>query len=119
MKKILLCDDDFIIIKLIENKLKADGYEVLIATDGNKAIDTIKTHELDLIITDMHMPFVTGMEIVDFVRNDRKSTTPIIIVTKDASDDTKEDAYNVGVDDYLNKPVNMNILSVKVSRLLK
>lgn len=119
MKKILLCDDDFIIIKLIENKLKSDGYDVLIATDGNKAIETIKSQEIDLIITDMHMPFVTGMEIVDFVRNDQNKSTPIIIVTKDASDDTKEDAYSVGVDDYLNKPVNMNILSVKVSRLLK
>jgi len=119
MKKILLCDDDFIIIKLVENKLKSEGYEVIIANDGNRAVDLVKSQDFDLIITDMHMPFVTGMELVDLVKNELNKTTPIIIVTKDTSDNTKEDAYVVGADDYLNKPVNLNILSVKVSRLLK
>ena len=84
-----------------------------------KAVELIKGNDYDLIITDMHMPFVTGLELVDLVKNELNKTTPIIIVTKDASDETKEDAYMVGADDYLTKPVNLNILSVKVGRLVK
>jgi len=118
MKNVLVCDDDYLTLKLVENKLKLDGYGVKIVQDGKRAIDELESSDFDLIISDMHMPFITGMELIDFVRNDLKKNTPIIIITKDISESTSEDAYSLGADDYLNKPINLNILSVKVKKFL-
>lgn len=119
MKKILVCDDDFIMIKLLEDKIKSSGYEVYIAQDGSKALELLENNEFDLMVTDMHMPHVTGMELIDFVRNDLKKKLPIIVLTKDSSENTTEDAYQVGADDYMLKPVNMNVLLIKIKKLLQ
>ncbi len=119
MKNILVCDDDFIMIKLIENKLKSENYEVALANDGKKAIELLQKNTYDLVITDMHMPHATGMELIDFIRNDIKSSVPVIVLTKDTSNATNEDAYEIGADEFLLKPVNLNILLVKVKKLLK
>jgi DNA-binding response OmpR family regulator len=118
MKKILLCDDDYILLKLVEDRLKAEGFSVTIANDGSKAMIILNKTDFDLIITDMHMPFVTGIELIDFVRNDQNKKTPIIVLTKDITDETSENSYSVGADEYINKPVNMNILLIKIKKLL-
>jgi DNA-binding response OmpR family regulator len=118
MKKILVCDDDFIMLKLIENILELDKFEVFTANDGGKALELLQTMEFDLMITDMHMPNATGLELIDFVRNEMKSSMKIIVLTKDTSENTTVDAYNVGADDYVLKPVNMNVLAIKVRKFL-
>jgi len=118
MKKILICDDDFIILKLVENQLKTDGYEVITASDGNEAIEKLQNYEFDLMVTDMHMPHATGLELIDFIKNEMKKNIPVIVLTKDSSEITTVDAYNVGADDYLLKPINMSILSIKVKKML-
>lgn len=117
--KILLCDDDLIMLTAIKTKLSEEGYSVSIAKDGKQALEEIDTGQYDLIITDMHMPHATGMEIVDYVKNEKELTTPIIVLTKDQLDDTMEDAYELGADEYLNKPIKPHILSIKVKQLLK
>jgi len=118
MKKILVCDDDFIILKLVENALKQEGYEVSTAQDGNEAIELLQDNEFDLMVTDMHMPHATGLELIDFIKNELNKTLKIIVLTKDASENTTVDAYQVGADDYLLKPVNLSILQIKVKKML-
>jgi len=117
--KILICDDDIIMLNAIKAKLTEEGYSITIARDGQEAIDIIDSTAFDLIITDMHMPHVTGMEIVDFVKNEKHLNTPVIVLTKDVLDDTMEDAYELGVDDYINKPIKPNILLIKIKQLLR
>lgn len=118
-KTILVCDDDRMLLKTIEHKLKSDGYEVITAQDGEEAIEIFKREKIDLVLTDMHMPYATGLELIDYIRNETGKDTPIIVVTKDSSDETHEDAYEIGADEYLSKPVNPNILSIKVRKMLK
>jgi len=119
MKRILVCDDNAMILKTIEHKLTTDGYEVITAKDGKQAADIIQNNHIDLILTDMLMPFLSGMELINFVRNELKKDIPIIVLSKVGAEDTQEDAYDLGADDYLPKPFNPNIMSMKIKRLLK
>ncbi len=119
MKTILICDDDHILLKVVEKKLTNDGYNVITCNNGKEAIDIITEMMPDLVLTDMHMPFVTGMELIDYIRNDIEKEIPIIVFTKDTSDETELDAYDLGADDFLKKPVQPDVLSIKVKKALK
>lgn len=119
MKRILVCDDNALMLKTIEHKLKTDGYEVVTAKDGKSAAEILKRNHIDLILTDMLMPYISGLELINLVRNELKQDTPIIVLSKVGAEDTQEDAYDLGADDYLPKPFNPNIMSIKIKRLLK
>lgn len=116
--KILICDDDVIMIKAIEHKLKSDGYEIDIAIDGNQASEKISNNEYDLIMTDLLMPFFGGLELVNKVRNEMNLKVPIIVLTRVGNEDTIIEAFKLGADDYVTKPFSPNELSIRVKRLL-
>jgi len=116
--KILVCEDDPMMIKAIEHKLQREGYAVEVAIDGRAATDKIKTQKYDLIITDLLMPFSGGLELINMTRNELKSTTPIIVLSKVGSEETIIEAFKLGADDYLTKPFSPSELSIRVKRLL-
>jgi len=118
MKKILVCEDDILTIQLIEKKLTEENYIVRIAKDGQIGIDLIESETFDMIITDIHMPHVTGLELINFVREEKKLSIPIFVLTKDISIETEEDAYTIGADEYLVKPPKPNILIFKVRKMI-
>ncbi|WP_461791816.1 response regulator transcription factor [Pedobacter sp.] len=70
MSRILIAEDEVLMLKALEFKLKKDGYQVDVASDGKQAMEKIKEHTYDLILTDIMMPFVGGMEILSYVKND-------------------------------------------------
>lgn len=116
--KILVCDDDVIMVKAIEHKLKSDGYEIDIAVDGIQASEKIAKNEYDLIMTDLLMPFFGGLELVNKVRNEMNLKVPIIVLTRIGNEDTIIEAFKLGADDYVTKPFSPNELSIRVRRLL-
>jgi len=116
--KILVCEDDYMVIKAIEHKLSREGYEVEIANDGRQATEKIKTQEYDLMITDLLMPFTGGLELINLLRNDMKKTLPIIVLSKVGNEETIIEAFKLGADDYLTKPFSPNELSIRVKRFL-
>ena len=116
--KILVCEDDPMMIKAIEHKLQREGYTVEVANDGREAAEKIKSHEYDLIITDLLMPFSGGLELINMTRNELKNTTPIIVLSKVGSEETIIEAFKLGADDYLTKPFSPNELSIRVKRFL-
>ncbi len=118
MKKILLCDDDLLTIQLIEKKLTEENYEVTVAKNGQIGIEFLEKIIFDLIITDIHMPHVTGLELINYLRNEKNNDTPIIVLTKDISVETEEDAYQIGANEYLVKPPKPNILMIKIKKIL-
>ena len=118
MKKILVSDDDFITIQLIKKKLTEENFDVTIAKNGKIGIELLKKTKFDLIITDIHMPYITGLELISFMREEMSEDTPIIVLTKDISEDTEEDAYSIGADEYLIKPPKPNILMIKIKKIL-
>ncbi len=116
--KVLVCEDDEMVLKMVEFKLQKEGYEVILAADGKEAIEKIKTHRPDLIITDIMMPYLTGLEIVHQVRKELKITVPIIIVSSIGLEKTVLEAFQLGADDFITKPFSPNELSVRVKKLL-
>lgn len=117
-KRILVCEDDLMMQKAIEGRLTADGYLVTAVSDGQAAINQLENGEFDLVLTDLHMPQATGMEIIHYLKHEKKSKVPVLVLSKDALEDTVEDAYALGVDDFLNKPLRPVMLSAKVKKLL-
>lgn len=89
---------------MLEVALKKTDHEILVATDGEEAIRLIKAHEVGLIITDINMPYNSGLEIVEFVRKNYGRDIPVIIVTNINLDDTRKHARELGADAYITKP---------------
>jgi len=116
--KILVCEDDYMVIKAIEHKMTREGYEVEIANDGKMASEKLKSQEYDLIITDLLMPFTGGLELINLMRADLKKDTPIIVLSKVGNEETIIEAFKLGADDYLTKPFSPNELSIRVKRFL-
>jgi len=116
--KILVCEDDFMMIKAIEHKLKSEHYEVDVANNGNIAIEKIKQTNYDLIITDLLMPFIGGIELINIVRNELSLKMPIIVLSTLSDEDSIIEAFKLGADDYITKPFSPSEVSIRVKRLL-
>jgi hypothetical protein len=117
--KILAADDQPLILKSIGHKLIQSGYEMFYAKDGQEAIDIFESQQPNLIIIDLNMPVKSGFEVIDYIRNTQKSTVPIIVMSGNEEENIIVDTFNLGVDDYIEKPVGLNEVLVRVKRLLK
>ena len=116
--KILVCEDDYMMIKAIEHKLKSAGYEVDAVSDGNKATEMIIRNNYDLIMTDILMPFVGGFELINKIRNELHLKTPIIVLSSLDNEESIIEAFKLGADDYITKPFSPSEVSIRVKRLL-
>jgi DNA-binding response OmpR family regulator len=116
--KALVCEDDEMVLKMVEFRLQKEGFEVILAGDGKEAIEKIKSEKPDVIITDIMMPYLTGLEIVHHVRKELKLSTPIIIVSSIGLEKTVLEAFQLGADDFITKPFSPNELSVRVKKML-
>lgn len=117
--RILVCEDDIMTLKALEHKLKNDGYTIISAHDGKQAIDYLKSNnDIDLLLTDLHMPLISGLEVITYVRNELKSNMPIVMLTRVGLEDTVLHAFELGADDYITKPFSPDELSLRIKRLL-
>jgi|SRR5208283_4102561 len=117
--KILVCEDDIMTLKALEHKLKHDGYEIITAHDGKQAIEYLNAHnDIDLLLTDLHMPLISGLELIRHIRNEMKSYMPIVMLTRVGLEDTVLHAFELGADDYITKPFSPDELSLRIKRLL-
>lgn len=104
--------------KAIEHKLRSEDYTIDVAIDGNQACEKLDQFAYDLIMTDLLMPFVGGLEIINKIRNEQKLKTPIIVLSALGDEETIIEAFKLGADDYITKPFSPNELTVRVRRLL-
>lgn len=120
MNKILVIDDDDSVNELIKINLELSGYEVLSANDGIKGFAIAKQEKPDLIVLDVMMPDVDGYTVAKRIReNDDIKDTPIIMLTALGMLQDKVKGFDIGVDDYLVKPFEIDELKVRVRALLK
>ena len=120
MPKILVIDDDIAINELIKVNLELNGYNVLQAYDGTTGFAIAKQELPDLIILDVMMPEVDGYTVAQRIRqNPTTEETPILMLTALSQLNDKVKGFNIGVDDYLVKPFEMEELQVRVKALLK
>jgi len=118
--KLLIVDDDKTTRKLLSLYLKGKGYEVVPAENGLDAIEKLGTESINLVVTDMNMPYMDGIELTKTLRSDSiLKNMPIIMVTTEADDDEKKKAFDAGVDDYLVKPTNADAISDSIKRIVK
>jgi len=116
--QILVCEDDFMLLRTIEHKLKQENYDVVTVKDGKKALEVLKEVDISLIITDLQMPFISGLELINELRGNQNCTIPIIVLSKLGSEDTVLKAFELGADDYITKPFSPSELMVRVRRQL-
>lgn len=117
MSRILVCDDDKEIVEAISIYLGREGYEVLKAYDGEEALEILTQHAVDLLIIDVMMPKLGGVEATFRIRE--KSNIPIIILSAKSEDQDKIFGLKVGADDYITKPFNPQELIARVQSQLR
>jgi two-component system KDP operon response regulator KdpE len=115
-KKILVVDDEPQIMRVLRTSLSGSGYEVRTAEDGHAALRTVREWQPDLVITDISMPNMDGIELAGQLR--AESQVPIIVLSVKGEENTKIAALGAGADDYVTKPVGMNELLARVRRNL-
>jgi DNA-binding response OmpR family regulator len=115
--KILVAEDEPMLLKTIELKLKKEGYEVIATPDGRLALEELEKEMPDMIITDIMMPYVSGLEIINFVRQKMNKKIPIIMLSAMEQEKVVMEAFELGADDYITKPFSLNELAIRVKRL--
>lgn len=115
-KRILVVDDESQITRVLRTALTGSGYEVRTAEDGHAGLRIAREWQPDLVVTDVSMPNMTGIELCGQLRSE--SQVPIIVLSVKGEERTKVEALDAGADDYVTKPVGMEELLARVRRNL-
>ena len=116
-KRILLVDDEPILIKGLKYTLEKDGYETLVAYDGEEALALFKENEVDLILLDVMLPKIDGITVCQRIRE--MSNVPIIMLTAKGEDMDKILGLEYGADDYMTKPFNILEVKARIKTILR
>ena len=115
--KILVVDDEALLVKGIRFNLKSDGYEVITGSNGQEAVELTKSESPDLVVLDVMMPVMDGLTACGALRE--FSAVPIILLTAKADDMDKLIGFDHGADDYLTKPFNILELKARIRAMLR
>jgi len=117
---ILVVDDEKDLLDLIEYNLKKEGFEVLKAENGEQGIQTAREEKPDLVLLDIMMPKMDGLEVCDVLREDKDlSRIPIIFLTARSDEKTEVEGLNKGGDDYITKPISTTKLISRIKAVLR
>jgi len=116
--KVLVVEDDATMAEMLEYNLRAQGLDVESASDGADGLRRARKHEISLIVLDLMLPSIDGLQIADDLRKTRPDV-PILMLTARAEEDTKLRGFAAGADDYLTKPFSMDELVARVKALLR
>lgn len=118
--KIMIVDDCSTTRKLIGLYLKGKGYDLIFAENGLDALEKLAKEKINLILSDLNMPYMDGIELLRSIRSDpRLADIPFLMVTTEADEDEKTRAINLGANGYLVKPVTAEILIQHLKKILK
>lgn len=118
MQKILIVEDEPSMRLGLKDNLEFEGYEVLIAEDGQAALDVIASNTFDLILLDVMLPKVSGFEVCKKIRKEG-NTTPIILLTAKGEEIDKVLGLELGADDYVTKPFSLRELLARIKAVLR
>lgn len=114
--KILIAEDDSLILKTMEMCLKKEGYEIICSTDGLDAMEKIEVNKPDIIILDIMLPYFSGLEIVGKLKQGGASV-PIIVLSAMGQQVVADEAKKLGADEFITKPFNIKGLTSHIQRL--
>lgn len=119
-KTILVVDDEQDILDLIEYNLKKEGFKVLKAENGEKGIEIAKEYKPDLVLLDIMMPKMDGLETVELIRKDEElKRTPVIFLTARSDEKTEIESLNKGGDDFITKPISTTKLVSRIKAVMR
>lgn len=116
--KVLVCDDERHIVRLIQVHMEKQGYTVVTAYDGKDGLEKIRAEKPDLVVLDVMMPYMDGFEVLKNLRREPETENlPVIMLTAKAQDKDVFEGYHYGADMYLTKPFNPIELVTFVKRI--
>ncbi len=119
-EKILVVEDEPPLFKLLEHALKKDGYRIVWAQNGEEALEFIKTENPDLVITDIMMPYINGLQVLEKAKKDPETShIPFIILSSKGLGQDIVAGLELGGDDYITKPFNPDEVLLRVKMILK
>ena len=119
-KRILVAEDDAVTRRFVVSLLEEQGYDVLVAEDGEHAFETAVSAKPDLIVSDLVMPYRDGYEVLRAIRNDdRTKDTPVLILSMRDHEEDIVRGFEQGADDYVVKPFNAREFVSRVRKLLE
>lgn len=118
MNRILLVEDDERLQQLYQSVLERAGFLVFAVANGTEALKQLESTQVDVIITDIMMPVMDGYELLETLRSSRVET-PVLIITAKADFEDKKKGFQLGTDDYMTKPVDVNEMVLRVEALLR
>lgn len=121
-KKVLIAEDSSVIQNLTRKILQIQNYDIFSAKNGTQVLEMLAKEDYGIILMDINMPQMDGIECAKRIRaleNKKKSQIPIVAITGNAINYSLEDFRSVGIDDYLQKPLNFDLLVETVKRLIQ
>jgi len=117
--KVLVCDDERHIVRLIQVNLERQGYIVVTAFDGKEGLEKIRSEKPNVVVLDVMMPYMDGFEVLKTIRREPETEAlPVIMLTAKAQDKDVFEGYHYGADMYLTKPFNPMELVTFVKRIV-
>lgn len=114
--KILICEDEEIMLTALEFRLQRQGLQVVVAKDGKEALEMIEQEAPDLVVADIQMPHLSGLQLIQRVREDMKSDLPVIVISALEHDETVLEAFRLGATDFITKPFKPNELILRIRK---
>ena len=119
-KKILIVEDEFDILKLIEFNIKKEGFDVIAVSDGESAIKEVRSNKPDLILLDLMLPGISGLDVCHLIQKDTElSQIPILMLTAKGEESDIVRGLEAGADDYVVKPFSIKVLLARIKALLR
>lgn len=116
--KILVVDDDAMVLESIAHTLGNEGYDVVIANDGFKALEIIENHRMDLIISDIMMPHLSGITLLGLLKQFYSKQIPVILISSLDKGEIIVSALGLGANDFMVKPINYEELTIRVKKFI-
>ncbi len=116
--KILAVDDQQLVLMPLEKRLKERGYEVITTTQAEKTLTIFKYFKPDLLIIDINMPMSNGLEIIRTIRTKMNDMTPIMVLSGNTDDKLIVEAFELGIQDFMKKPLSLNEITARIRRLI-
>lgn len=117
-KKILIIEDDELVVKILKFILNKEGYQLSVIKDGLSAVEQIHSINPDMVITDLLLPYKSGLEVIRFVKENFEKIPIIVLSALGEEEHSVSEVFKLGADDFIAKPFNPNELVLRVKRLL-
>lgn len=116
--KVLTIDDQQLILLSVERRLKELGYTVAIANTGEKGIELFNSFKPDLVLVDINLPDMSGLDVVKHIKSYKELAVPVMIMSGNTQEDIIISGFTLGIDDYMKKPISLDEMSARVKRII-